>query len=339
MAPILISCQIGYIVKSAYSQADLLMSRVPIDEAIQNPALTPEHKRKLELSQKAREFAEKNLGLKHTKNYTSFVDLKRPYVTWVVSAAPKNILEHHLFWFPILGSMPYKGFFNPKDAQDFADSLKAQGLDIYVRGVSAYSTLGWFNDPLLSSMLRGQDHELVNTIIHETVHATVFIKSAADFNERLASFIGDIGTELFYKDRGAEGQATLSQIQEEDHDQRIFTEFISNEINELKKWYQSEEAKGAASLEILRQKKFADIQTRFKDVQPKFKRRDAYAGFLKTEINNARLLTFRLYMQDMSDFQKAFQNYDKDFGKFLNFCKGLEKSESPLEDLKNAGKN
>jgi predicted aminopeptidase len=172
----------GYLLKSAKGQINLFTSRVDIDEAIKDPHLNEKDRNKLQIAQEARKFAEQELGLKVTKNYTTFVQLHRPYVTYVVSAAPKWELKHHLWSFPILGKVPYKGFFDEKDAQEEAQELGRENLDTYTRGVSAYSTLGWFKDSVLSSMLTYEDHILLNTIIHETVHTKLYIKNSDDFN-------------------------------------------------------------------------------------------------------------------------------------------------------------
>jgi predicted aminopeptidase len=192
-------CQIGYLVTSASSQVELLMSRRPIEEVLNDPTISEDDKRKLKLAVEAKEYSQSQLGLKKNKNYSSYVKLNRPFVSYVVSASPKNELKHYLWKYPMVGELPYKGFPKKESADREAEKLKKDGLDVHVRGVSAYSTLGWFNDPVLSSMLRYKDHDLVNTIIHENVHATLYIKSEADFNERLAAFVGNIGTQYFYE--------------------------------------------------------------------------------------------------------------------------------------------
>ncbi len=326
-------CQIGYLFKSAYSQADLLRRRVPLEEALKDSHLTTEQKAKLVLAQDARVFAETDLGLAHTKNYTTFVQLDGPYVTWVVSASAKDELKHHLWHYPLVGSMPYKGFFEPKGAADEAASLRADGFDTYVRGVSAYSTLGWFRDPILSSMLAYKDYELVSTIIHETTHATVFIKSEADFNERLAEFIGNKGAEAFYlKREGPEG-ATLKRMRTDADDEKSFGEFISRELNSLDEWYKVR--KGNPIPEDERVSRLKAIQTAFaSDLKPRLKDPANFARFENAEINNARLLTYRLYFQDLSQFQKVFDKLGGNFAKMLDFCKSLEKSNDPFAELK-----
>lgn len=331
--PLLSACQVGYLVKSAYSQADLLRRRVPIEEALKDPQIPDETKRKLRLAQDARVFAETELGLKATQNYTSYVKLDRPYVTYVVSAAPKNKLEHYLWNYPLLGALPYKGYFDPDGAKEEADDLKKEDLDVYIRGVSAYSTLGWFRDPVLSSMMEYRDYDLVNTIIHETVHATIYIKSEADFNERLASFIGNKGTALFYQKREGTTGSTLTEMEKDAHDEKLFTDFISVELTKLEDWYKAHD--GQSIPEDVREKRLIEIQTRFKeDVRPKMQLPYSFKGFETAHLNNARLLTYRLYMEDMSDFEKVFQKLGGDFKRMLEFCKNLEKAKDPKETLR-----
>ena len=335
LVTLLSGCQIGYLVKSAYSQADLLRRRVPIEEALKDPHLTDEQKRKLLLAKEAREFAEKNLGLASTQNYTSFVQLDRPYVTYVVSAALKNELVQYKWKYPVVGELPYKGYFNPDDAKAEAATMKAKDLDVYVRGVSAYSTLGWFRDPMLSSMLNYKDYELVNTVIHETVHATIYIKSEADFNERLAVFIGNKGAEAFYRAKeGADGK-TLKQMANDNHDDQVFSEFIGRESESLKKWY--EDRKATLIPEDVRQARINELKTRFKtDARPKMASNDSYKSFENGELNNARLLTYRLYYEKLDDFEVVFKNFGGDFPKMLAFCKSLEKVDDPKAALAKA---
>ncbi|MFS4459607.1 aminopeptidase [Bdellovibrio sp. HCB2-146] len=325
-------CQMGYIFQSAYNQMKLLNARVPMDKALKDPKLTEEEKRKLLLAQEVRQFAETELHLVTSKNYSSYVQLDRPYVTYVVSAAPKWELKHYEWSYPFLGRMPYKGYFNEADAKKQEQELIEQNLDTYLRGVSAFSTLGWFDDPLLSSMLRYQDYDLVNTIIHETVHATLYIKHAGDFNERLASFLGAKGAELFYLKKEGPNSPTLQWVRNDNADEKRFSDFISGELKTLGAWYKT--IPEAERAENKRQEQFRMIQTRFEtDVLPQMKT-DNYKRFKEAKLNNARLLIYKTYMQDLSDFEKLFQKVGGDFRKFLEACKALEDSKNPDEALK-----
>ena len=277
-----------------------------------------------------KQFAQGDLQLKPTKNYTTFAKLNRPYVTYVVSAAPKWELKHHLWSYPFIGDMPYKGFFNEADARELEEELKGQDLDTFFRGVSAYSTLGWLKDPLLSSMLNYQEDDLVNTIIHETTHATLFIKSSADFNERMAVFAGTKGTELFYLKREGENSATLKEIRAQNSDSHLFSIFITKEIQDLKDWYGTIKNRDEAA----RQNRIKEIQERFsREIAPQMKT-SAYKKFSEINLNNARLLNYKTYEQDLSDFEALYAKVGYDFPKFIEACKTLESSKHPEDDLK-----
>lgn len=333
--PLLPACQTSYLIKSAYSQANLLRQRIPLEEALVSPQLSAEQKRKIQLAQKASEFAEKELGLKSTQNYTTYVQLDGPYVTYVVSGAYKNELKHYLWSYPLVGSMPYKGFFDPDSAKKEAALLTQQNLDTFVRGVTAYSTLGWFKDPLLSSMLEYRDFDLVNTIIHETVHATVFIKSEAEFNESLATYIGNIGTEEFYKKTEGQQSSTITAMKADAQDEILFSSFINEEIASLEKWYTDRKSQEIPEAE--RMARLREIQTRFgKVIRPKLKLQESYKNFETVELNNARLLTYKMYLNDFQQFEAVFNRLGRDFKKMIDFCKGLEKAQDPKAELAKA---
>ncbi len=323
-------CQLGYLLRSATGQIEILNKRRPLAQALQDPNLKPEEKAKLVLANEAKTFAEEKLGLKKTDNYTTFVKLDRPYVTYVVSAAPKWELKHHLWHFPIIGDAPYKGYFDEDLAKKEDEELKKQDLDTYRRGVSAYSTLGWFRDPILSSMLNYAEHDLVNTIIHETVHATLFIKSSADFNERIATFMGNLGAEAFYLEKEGPQSPTVKKIHEENEDEKMFSKFITAEIVDLEKWYQAAPAKD----EDVRRKKLRTIQDKFiAEIQPQMKSAQ-YKRFPEIELNNARLLIYKTYLGDMGDFYAVFEKQGKSYQKFLKIAKSLEKEEKPEAKIK-----
>ncbi len=304
--------------------------RVTIDEALKNPQLSEEQKKKLILAEEAKKFAEDFLKLKKSENYSKYVQLDRPYVTYVVSAAPKWELTQHQWHYPIVGKMPYKGYFKLDDAKAEQESLKSENLDTYLRGVSAYSTLGWFNDPLLSSMLRYSDYDLVNTIIHETVHATLYIKHAADFNERLATFMGNKGAELFFLKKEGPESKTLADVKNINEDHHTFSEFISKEISELKKWYQNITEKNDEQRSL----RIKTIQEHFtQQIVPQLKT-DTYLKFPEIELNNARLLVYKTYMNDLTDFEKLYQVSKSDFLLFMENCKKLETAKDPEVELK-----
>ncbi len=322
----------AYVMKSGVGQFKLLSSGVPVEKALKDPKIKEETKSKLLLAQEAREFAEKELHLKNTKNYTSYVELDRPYVTYVVSAAERWELKGYQWSYPFMGKMPYKGFFDEADAQELATEMQKEGYDSYMRGVSAYSTLGWFNDPLLSSMMSYDDYDLVDTIIHETVHATLYIKNAADFNERFASFLGQKGAELFYLKKEGPQSSTLKQVKLRNADMELFSKFISKELRDLELWYQKlplDQRK-----EDIRQSRINEIQKNFVATLAPQMKTDQFKRFPDLKLNNARLVLYKTYMKDLADFEQLYQKLEGRYDLFLEKCKSLESSQDPEADLR-----
>ena len=329
---LLTSCMMGYLIESSYHQQKILRARQPITKILNEPDVPAETKHKLQLVQEAKNFAEKKLALNQTNNYESYVALDRPYVTWIVRASEAYELKSYQWWFPLVGNVPYKGYFSEKDALEEAQTFEAQKFDTYVRGVTAYSTLGWFDDPIISPMLSYEDHDLVELIIHEMVHATLFIKSQADFNERLATFVGQEGAKLFYLEKEGPASPTLKLIEDNWHDTQKFSDFIGAEMKALREWYHQLKPEGKNQQN--KTQKIKEMQARFKEkVLPQL-RTSQYRTFGDRKLNNAMLLSYETYIQDLSDFAKLFQQLDNHFKKFLEKCKKLEWADDPQAQLK-----
>lgn len=310
----------------------MLNQKIPVSEALNSETLTEAQKKKLRLAEEVKKFTVEKLGFSQTKSYSDFVDLGRPYITYSVMASEKWQFKPYLWNFPIIGKAPYKGFYNEADAKEEAKEFEDKNYDVYIRGVTAYSTLGKLNDPILSSMLAYSDHVFVNTIIHELVHTTLFIKNNIDFNERLAVFIANKGTALFYLEKEGEESSTVQKIKNENEDERLFSEFISKEINELKDWYKNQP--NDLKTEDLRQKRFELIKTRFTEQLLKKLKSKNYQRFVNQKINNARLSLYNTYDKDQSDFEKAFQKTSSSIPLFLERCKKLNAVDNPEEELK-----
>ncbi len=303
---------------------------MPLKYALKHYNLSPQQRERIELTIELREFMENKLKLNTDSNFSRYVELDQPYVTYVVSAAQKNALKQHLWHFPIIGAVPYKGYFKKEKAVQEVQKLKDQDLDTNLRGVTAYSTLGWFEDPLLSSMLNMKEHQFISTLIHETVHGNLYIKGHSKFNERVASFLGRLGAETYYQNKN-QIHKFKEILEKESHDELIFSQFISAEIKELKKWYKDQQSN--PNLLDLRLRRFQSITQKFKDtIAPQLKTEN-YKGFAQKELNNASLLLMGLYLSDFSEFETVANYHQRDFQKVFTELKSIEGQENPEKAL------
>jgi predicted aminopeptidase len=176
-----------YIVRAAIAEARILWNRRPIPEMLADSSVAPALRDRLRLVVDARAFAVDSLGLNAGESFTTFSQLDRDTLVLVLSAAYRDRLQAYRWWFPIVGRLPYKGYFDFGRARNEQDAFQARGFDTYLRPASAFSTLGWFNDPLLSTTVRADTTFLVNTVIHELSHNTLFVSGNAEFSESFAS--------------------------------------------------------------------------------------------------------------------------------------------------------
>ena len=194
-----IGCQsMVYLARGGLAEARLLWRREPIADMLERTDLTPDLRERLQLVLETRTFADQTLGLRTGESFTGFADVDGEAVVWVVSAAHRDRLEAYRWWYPIVGYVPYHGHFDREDAEREARTLAERGLDVDVRPASAFSTLGWFADPLLSTTVRAAPVVLTETVIHELFHATLYVPSAIEFNESAATFVGHRGAIAFF---------------------------------------------------------------------------------------------------------------------------------------------
>lgn len=180
---------LGYALSQGLFQGSLLLKARPVEEVLLQESLDPQTEKYLRLSQMVLRYAESELQMKTGQNYRRFVRLEGDSLTWVVSAAQRERLETHLFKFPVVGALPYKGFFREDDARAEAQRLEAEGFDVSLRGVDAFSSLGWMPDPIFSTMFSSQAR-FVETLFHELTHLNFFFDGQVDFNEAFATWFG-----------------------------------------------------------------------------------------------------------------------------------------------------
>ncbi len=188
--------------QAARGHLDVMRKREPIDELLRSPETPDKLGERLQLIEAARKFSVAELGLPNNSSYRSYADIERDYVVWNVFAAPEFSLRPKRWCYPIVGCVSYRGYFAERAARRQAERLRARGFDVYVGGVAAYSTLGRFSDPVLSTMLRWDDAELVAVLFHELAHQVVYVKGDSGFNESFASAVEEFGLERWLKHRG-----------------------------------------------------------------------------------------------------------------------------------------
>lgn len=228
-----------YGVRQGYGQVRIVWQAKPIEDFLANPDFPDSLKAKLRLIQDIRKYAIDSLGLKDTDNYKTLYDQRGEELMWVVQACEPFQLKAKTWSFPVVGTVPYKGFFEKQKALDERTRLQTEGYDVSIRNPGGWSTLGWFTDPILSGMLKRNEGDLASLIIHEMVHATVFIKDNVDFNENLASFIGDTAAYYFLASRYGNNSAEFNQYWQEDQDYRKYSKHILKGTRMLDSLYRS----------------------------------------------------------------------------------------------------
>jgi predicted aminopeptidase len=285
-------------------------------------AVAEENRRFAQRVRDIRRFAMEDLGLAESANYTRYVELDRDYLAAVVSAAAKDSFTRYEWWYPVVGKMPYKGFFNVKDARKEREKLQKKDLDVWVRQVDAFSTLGWFKDPLYSYMRSYSDYRLADLLIHELLHATVYLKGESQFDEELAEFVGSEGARLYIEKKFSVDSAEYQALIDSEIDSAAFVGYIRELIAELDALYRSgvsREEKLARKEEIIRasQERFeAEYETRFLG--------ENYRGFAKLPVNNAYLELYRLYYAEGSFFKDLYEKSGRDLPKYIAAVKTLK---------------
>ena len=304
---LLSACSPGYVLRAGWEEARILSARRPIHEVVHDTATPADLRGKLRLVQHAREYADRALDLEAGDAFTSYVELERDTLLMVVNAANEFQLRWKTWWFPIVGRLPYKGYFDFDKARKDAEKLDAQGYDTWVRPSSAFSTLGWFPDPLMSTTLRADSVGIVETVLHEITHSTFFPKGQARFNESFANFVGHRGAISFFCVAMAD-EALCEAAGDRWYDMRVFGRFFHSVLDPLEELYGSDLPPGEMRDE--KGRILLEAAERFEsEVQPEF-RSGRYRGLDPERVNNAWLLSRVLYYTRLDDMETLYERYD-----------------------------
>jgi len=334
---LLVTSQISscYLTTQGYNLFKYNLSAKPLKEVYEDKKVNIDTKKRIDLIFEIREYALKNIGLKETNSYTKLVNMEdKNYLVNVLVATKPDKMELYKWSFPFFGDFPYKGFYEYSDAEKEMIELKKDGYDTYIRDAGAFSTLGWFDDPIYSYMLNYSSEYLANIIIHEMTHTTLYLKDQGQFNEELATFIGDQGAIDFleYKYGKDSREYKISFALKEDG--KLFRDYINSFYNALDSLYKT---KDLTKEEILTKKQevIKEYKEKFYETAKNFKIKEAYAWFPKLEINNAVIMSFITYEQDLSLYQKVFDKNGHDLKKTMDFFKTFEKENpsNPKEQL------
>jgi predicted aminopeptidase len=204
---LIVGCQsLAYYTQAIGGHLNVLSQARPVEDWLADPATTPELKERLQTARRIREFASKQLKLPENNSYLKYAELDRPYVVWNVFAAPEFSVEPKSECFPFTGCVSYRGFYSEEDARRHAEKLRVAGYDVYVGGVPAYSTLGWSDDPLLSTFIRYSDAQLARLVFHELAHQVVYVKNDTTFNESFAVAVEEEGVKRWLEAEGRTGE-------------------------------------------------------------------------------------------------------------------------------------
>ena len=320
-------CHLGYLLQAAKGQYTLLSQSVPLEEGLKRASLGPAEKQRLRLVPEVKSFGEGVLGLKQTGSYQSvYLNSSHPPV-YTLSASPKDRLSRVTWWFPIVGDMPYLGFFKLEKARQEKEKLLQKGYDVVIGRADAYSTLGWFNDPVTLNLLEGSTLELVQTILHEMAHTTLYVKDQPEFNEGLAVMVGQMGALSFFETKYGSRHPLAVEARKSIQDERIFSAFLASVMERLETLY----ASPLDYQEKLRAREtvFSDALKEFQHLKKKLQT-DRFLAFGSQELNNAYLMVIGLYHRHFNLFETVLRENGGDIGKTLLFLKNLAGSDGDI---------
>ena len=327
MALLVLSPTGRYLLRAGWEESKILWRRQPIAGLAADPATPPALKSKLALVLDARAFARDSLGLKTGQSFTTFSALDRDTLVLVLSGAYRDKLKAYTWWFPVVGRVPYKGYFDFGEARRQEQALTTRGFDARLGAASAFSTLGWFNDPLLPPTLRADSLNLANTVIHELTHNTYYAPGGAVFNESFANFVGARGAERFFRSRGQ--SATADEVVARWKDERVMGAFwaaLYARVDSAFKAHPGDEPKDVADRIAVRDSLYAEArQQLIHEIGPQL-RAMSIRALERIRLDNAVLMSRRIYLTDLDAFDAVLTTNRGDLRKAIKAIIAAAKS-------------
>ena len=312
-----------YYEQAISGQMQILRKRQPISDLIEDPDTSPELREKLIFIQSLRNFAEKELLLPVNDHYLSYVELNRPYVVWNVFAAPELSMTPATWCFPIVGCVAYRGYFKEADARRFGHTLAQEGYDVYIGGAIAYSTLGWFDDPVLSTFANLSPPDTAALIFHELAHGVLYIPDDTAFNESFATAIEQEGLKRWQISTGQpQGYAEWKRKQRQ---RQKFTALVSTYRAQLQDVFAS--SLSTNEKRIQKAAVFTRMQSEFRALKLKYRQMTVYDAWFNEPLNNAQLISVSTYHSWVPAFSKMLSDTGGDLEVFFQRCRQLAKKE------------
>jgi predicted aminopeptidase len=317
---VLCGCQtLEYYNQAISGQHRILQSRQPISEITADPNSPEILRQQLTYLMAVRTFAAKNLHLPVANNYLTYVDLKRPYVAWNVVATPEFSMVPKTWCYPFVGCTAYRGYFAETDAHQYAESLQRQGYDVYVGGVTAYSTLGWFDDPVLSTFIHRSRASSAALLFHELAHQVLYAPDDTTFNESFATFVEQEGLRRWQKASG--NSASYSDYFRNFQRREKFVKLVSEHRQKLETLYQTDLV--PAEKRIRKASIFADLRNEFKHLKSKHSALAAYDDWINGPLNNAKISGVVAYHDLVPAFSQILADKGGDLVQFYEACRSL----------------
>jgi predicted aminopeptidase len=322
--PVCLQCRsLPYYDQAIDGQMQILRNKEPISDLVDNPETPEQLRKKLIFIQSVRDFAAKELHLPVNDHYLSYVALDRPYVVWNVIAAPQFSMTPKTWCFPIVGCVSYRGYFAEEDARRFGDSLKQDGYDVFIGGAIAYSTLGWFDDPVLSTFISLNEPDTAALIFHELAHGILYVKDDTAFNESFATAVEQEGLRRWQA--SVDDPKGYEKWLRQNRQRRKFTTLISKYRTRLEALYESDlpsavKRKQKAAL-------FTQMRTEFRGLKADHGGMAAYDAWFNYPLNNAQLISVSTYHNWVPAFDRILSESGGNLEKFYQKCGQLAKKE------------